>query len=135
MTDYENVDKWVKQTKYIVCYFLIPLILIRALDHLLGTVVDIPLSSEAEYIEFGVERWIAVPVLSVLWCALWVLINFGKIKEMVKNKNSIIHKKGCLWVGAIAIGVLLVILAFGAFDYWLSQPITDCDSCINGTTP
>ena len=27
----------------------------------------------------------------------------------------------------VAIGVLLVIMALWAFDYWQSQPITDCD--------
>jgi len=48
--------------------------------------------------------------------------------EMKRTNN-----KG-YWI-KVAIGVLLVILALWAFDYWLSQPITDCDSCINGTTP
>lgn len=33
-------------------------------------------------------------------------------------------------------GILFVILSFTALGCWVdSHPVTDCDSCINGTTP
>ena len=39
------------------------------------------------------------------------------------------------WIGFIC-GVLFIILAIiGLGIYCGSHPVTDCDSCINGTTP
>ena len=52
------------------------------------------------------------------------------------NKNMVkkIFNKS-FWIGFIC-GVLFIILAIiGLGAYCGSHPATDCDSCVNGTTP
>ena len=38
------------------------------------------------------------------------------------------------WIGFF-LGMLFTLMSLLTMGYLLSQPVTDCDSCINGTTP
>lgn len=66
------LERKMKRIKYIVCFFMLPLVILRLLDELLGTKLIIPMSTRFEYIEYGVERYLVVPVLSFLWGVFWV---------------------------------------------------------------
>ena len=61
----------------------------------------------------------------------------GYRKEYIKNSKymiKIIFNKSFL-IGFIC-GVLFIILAIiGLGAYCGSHPVSDCDSCVNGTTP
>ena len=49
------------------------------------------------------------------------------------NMKKLFNKS--FWIGFVA-GILFVISMFLGFCYWIDRhPVTDCDSCLHGTTP
>lgn len=58
-------------------------------------------------------------------------------KEYIKNSKNMVKKifNKSFLIGLLC-GVLFIILSIIGFGaYCGSHPVTDCDSCVNGTTP
>jgi hypothetical protein len=39
------------------------------------------------------------------------------------------------WIGFLCGGLFIILVIIGLGSYCGSHPATDCDSCVNGTTP
>ena len=63
-----------KEMNIFVYYFAIPITWCRMLDSILGTIVHYTSYTEEEIVSLGAVRYMAIPVLTVLYCLLWGFI-------------------------------------------------------------
>lgn len=63
-----------KEMNIFVYYFAIPITWCRMLDSIFGTIIQYPSYTEEEIISLGGVKYVAIPVLTVLWCLLWAFI-------------------------------------------------------------
>ena len=60
-----------KEMNIFVYYFVIPITWCRMLDSIFGTIIEYPSYTEEEIVSLGAVRYMAIPVLTVLYCLLW----------------------------------------------------------------
>ena len=63
-----------KEMNIFVYYFAIPITWCRMLDSIFGTIIQDPSYTEEEIVSLGAVRYMAIPVLTVLYCLLWGFI-------------------------------------------------------------
>lgn len=63
-----------KEMNIFVYYFVIPITWCRMLDYIFGTIIECPSYTDEELVALGAVRYMAIPVLTVLWCLLWVFV-------------------------------------------------------------
>ena len=116
-----------KEINIFVYYFAIPISWCLIIDKCLLP-ISIPLTSEADYIAFGVKRWLNIPLLSVLWCALWAFIYYYNRHDFrVWCERAFVNSvKFLLWfkvigwnyyVSSVIICVLVPILVYCGLIY------------------
>lgn len=113
-----------KEMNILIYYFVIPLTWCRLLDSILGTIVEYPHYTDDEIRWYGAVHVVTLPILTLLWCLLWVFIiyynrhNFRKWCERAFD-NSV---KFLLWFKAIGwnyyVSSVIICVAVPMLVYW-----------------